>query len=68
MTHPEKLLTWFKSSHSGGDGNSCVEVADARTVHTTVGVRDSKDPGGPALWMRPGAFSSFVTAVADGTV
>ncbi|MEW1700744.1 DUF397 domain-containing protein [Streptomyces sp. NPDC091278] len=68
MTHPEKPLAWFKSSHSGGSGNNCVEVADARTAHATVGVRDSKDPSGPALWLRPAAFTAFATAVADGTV
>ncbi|MER8231835.1 DUF397 domain-containing protein [Streptomyces sp. NPDC094049] len=68
MTHHEKPLNWFKSSHSGSGEGQCVEVADARTARDGVGVRDSKDPGGPALWLRPAAFSSFVTAVADGTV
>ncbi|MFD7841689.1 DUF397 domain-containing protein [Nocardia sp. NPDC059764] len=37
---------WFKSSRSGG-GQDCVEVAFLR--RGGVGVRDSKDPGGPAL-------------------
>ncbi|GAB0103830.1 DUF397 domain-containing protein [Nocardia sp. JMUB6875] len=36
---------WFKSSRSAG-GKDCVEVAFLRSG---VGVRDSKDPGGPAL-------------------
>ncbi|MFJ2785638.1 MULTISPECIES: DUF397 domain-containing protein [unclassified Streptomyces] len=68
MTHPEKPLTWFKSSYSGGNEGQCVEVADARMAHATVGVRDSKDLGGLALWLRPVAFTTFVTAIADGTV
>lgn len=37
---------WFKSSRSGG-GQECVEVAFLS--RGGVGVRDSKDPGGPAL-------------------
>ncbi len=40
------LLTWRKSSFSGGNDPNCVEIA-----HLAVGfaVRDSKNPGGPAL-------------------
>ncbi|MFE3191781.1 DUF397 domain-containing protein [Nocardia sp. NPDC059240] len=37
---------WFKSSRSAG-GKDCVEVAFLG--RSGVGVRDSKDPGGPAL-------------------
>lgn len=33
-------LAWFKSSHSGSQGDSCVEVALTRQA---VCVRDSKD-------------------------
>ncbi|MDT0378285.1 DUF397 domain-containing protein [Streptomyces sp. DSM 42041] len=33
-------LTWFKSSHSGTQGDDCVEVAVAADA---VHVRDSKD-------------------------
>ncbi|MEW2457432.1 DUF397 domain-containing protein [Streptomyces albus] len=33
-------LAWFKSSYSGSDGDSCVEVAFAEHA---VHVRDSKD-------------------------
>ncbi|MGW4533113.1 DUF397 domain-containing protein [Nocardia sp. NPDC004340] len=39
---------WFKSSRSA-DASECVEVAFAGTNAHTVGVRDSKDPGGPML-------------------
>ncbi len=37
--------TWRKSTHSG-QGN-CIEVADS--APHAVAVRDSADPGGPAL-------------------
>ncbi|MFI5808740.1 DUF397 domain-containing protein [Streptomyces sp. NPDC051561] len=30
---------WFKSSYSGGEGSSCVEIAD---LSPTIGMRDSK--------------------------
>ncbi|GAB3847306.1 hypothetical protein GCM10029963_28540 [Micromonospora andamanensis] len=49
---------WRKSSKSGGNGGACVEVAD--NLPGVVGVRDSKDPTGPALVFAPGAFVAFV--------
>ncbi|MGW4249196.1 DUF397 domain-containing protein [Nocardia sp. NPDC004722] len=39
---------WFKSSKSA-DASECVEIAFAGDGANIVGVRDSKDPGGPAL-------------------
>lgn len=54
--------TWRKSSRSGGN-NNCVEVA---FMHDAVGVRDSKDPAGPAFVLRPGAWSAFVAGVRAG--
>lgn len=39
-------VAWRKSSYSSSQGDDCVELAD---LGTTVGVRDSKNPGGPAL-------------------
>ncbi|MER8233769.1 DUF397 domain-containing protein [Streptomyces sp. NPDC094049] len=54
-------LAWFKSSHSGGDGGQCVEVATgAETVH----VRDSKDVARPGLRVSYGAWAGFVGLVA----
>ncbi|MFD7446766.1 DUF397 domain-containing protein [Streptomyces sp. NPDC059909] len=50
-------LVWFKSSYSGGDGDSCVEVA---LSSTTVHVRDSKDAQGPQLALSPAAWTGFV--------
>ena len=52
---------WRKSSHSNGDGGSCVEVADG--FPGVQPVRDSKDPDGPALIFTTAAWSAFITAV-----
>ena len=41
------LSGWRKSSYSGGDEGSCVEVLD--NLPAVVPVRDSKNPDGPAL-------------------
>lgn len=50
---------WRKSSRSGTSGGNCVEVAD--NLPGVVGVRDSKDPTGPALTFGPAAWRRFVT-------
>ncbi|MGC4750657.1 DUF397 domain-containing protein [Micromonospora sp. DT201] len=54
--------TWRKSTRSGSSGGDCVEVAD--NLPGFVGVRDSKDPDGPALVFGPVAWRAFVTEVA----
>ncbi|HEY0696917.1 MAG TPA: DUF397 domain-containing protein [Micromonospora sp.] len=54
---------WRKSTRSGSSGGNCVEVADNLTG--VVGVRDSKDPTGPALTFDPAAWRAFVAGVAD---
>jgi hypothetical protein len=49
---------WRKSSHSGASGgSSCVEIAFAASA---VGVRDSKNTGGPTLAFSPTAWRRFV--------
>ncbi|WP_078872576.1 DUF397 domain-containing protein [Streptomyces peucetius] len=53
---------WFKSSYSDGTGNNCVEVAN---LATQVGVRDSKVKDGPALRVRPAAWSAFVEFITS---
>ncbi|MEH0823523.1 MULTISPECIES: DUF397 domain-containing protein [unclassified Micromonospora] len=53
---------WRKSSRSNGQGGACVEVAD--NLPGVVAVRDSKDPGGPALSFDPAAWRAFVSGVA----
>ncbi|MEU4994810.1 DUF397 domain-containing protein [Streptomyces sp. NPDC021622] len=55
---------WRKSSYSNGEGGSCVEVADG--VPGIVPVRDSKNPQGPALFIRPEAWSAFVAGQRAG--
>lgn len=49
---------WRKSTRSGSSGGNCVEVAD--NLPGVVGVRDSKDPDGPALLFSPAAWRAFV--------
>ncbi|MQY17796.1 DUF397 domain-containing protein [Nocardia macrotermitis] len=54
---------WFKSRHSGPDGN-CVEVAFLRDGN--VALRDTKDHGrGPMLGFTPGEWDSFVAGVTS---
>ncbi|MER7396471.1 DUF397 domain-containing protein [Streptomyces sp. NPDC000151] len=50
-------LAWFKSSYSGSQGDSCVEVA---TSPGTVRIRDSKAPEGPQLAVTAHAWAEFV--------
>ncbi|MGA4789903.1 DUF397 domain-containing protein [Nocardia sp. AB354] len=54
---------WFKSSRSGA-GKDCVEVA--HLAEGRVGVRDSKNPTGPALIFTPAEWDAFTTGVQDG--
>lgn len=55
---------WRKSTRSGSNGGSCVEVAG--NLPGIVGVRDSKDPAGPALTVTPAAWLTFTTTVKTG--
>jgi hypothetical protein len=54
---------WFKSSRSTA-GNDCVEIAHLHGG--MVGVRDSKNPAGPALVFTPGEWDAFTGGVTDG--
>ncbi|MET9399699.1 DUF397 domain-containing protein [Kitasatospora sp. NPDC002965] len=58
----QQLARWRKSSHSGGNNGTCVEVDDAAPGR----VRDSKDPDGPDLTFSPAAWQAFVTAARGG--
>ncbi|MEV7847217.1 MULTISPECIES: DUF397 domain-containing protein [Streptomyces] len=60
------LRGWRKSTFSGSDSNSCLEVRDGHP--TAVPVRDSKVPGGPTLLIPATGWSAFVTAVQDGSL
>lgn len=59
------LAGWRKSSHSGNEGGSCVEVLDGHPAG--VPVRDSKNPHGPALVILAPGWSSFLHAIRSGT-
>ncbi|WP_030271682.1 DUF397 domain-containing protein [Micromonospora globosa] len=56
----QAAVTWRKSTRSNGSGN-CVEVADG--LPGVVGLRDSKDPAGPALAFDRAAWSTFIASV-----
>lgn len=56
-------LRWFKSSYSGGS-QDCVEIA--HLDDGMVGVRDSKNPTGPALVFAPNEWDAFTTKVVGG--
>lgn len=63
---PSKSLTdarWRKSSHSGALGN-CVEIAALPSGE--MAVRNSRDPGGPALIFTQAEFVAFLGGAKDG--
>ncbi|MFD0202226.1 MULTISPECIES: DUF397 domain-containing protein [Saccharothrix] len=51
--------SWRKSTHSGSQEN-CVEVA---ITTAEVGIRDSKQPSGPALSFSTSAFTALLRAL-----
>lgn len=73
-TNPD--LEWIKSTYSGADTPSCVEVAWAKSSYSTadgpdcvevaaipdrVLIRDSKNPQGPRLALTPTTWTSFLS-------
>jgi hypothetical protein len=54
--------TWTKSSLSFANGN-CVEAA--RLPDGGIGVRDSKDSGGPVLRFTPDEWNAFLAGVRN---
>ncbi|MFI7665958.1 DUF397 domain-containing protein [Nocardia sp. NPDC049526] len=56
-------VNWFKSSYSEGSAQ-CVEVA--WLDRDRVGVRDSKNPTGPALIFTPGEWNAFTAGMQNG--
>ncbi|GGX64357.1 DUF397 domain-containing protein [Streptomyces minutiscleroticus] len=55
---------WRKSSHSGPEAGSCLEVRDDHPSGTPV--RDSKAPEGPVLLLSTAGWAAFVSAVKNG--
>ncbi len=53
---------WFKSTRSTGT-KECVEVAFLD--EDMVGVRDSKNPAGPALVFAPSEWDAFTSRVTN---
>lgn len=50
-------VQWRKSSHSGGTGGECVELA---ALPGSVGVRDSKNPHAGHLTLSPDTFRALL--------
>lgn len=57
-------IQWRKSSYSGDQGGSCVEIAE---LVAAVAVRDSKTPAGPVLTLKPAAFTEFLSWASAAT-
>jgi hypothetical protein len=64
LTRELETATWRKSTQSGSDGGNCVEVAELSGGHR--GVRDSKNPTGPALIFTAGEWDAFIRGVKNG--
>ena len=66
LTH----ATWRKSSFSGGNGGTCVEIAvlpgSKEGSDYVIALRDSKNPDGPALIFTPDEWTAFTAGVLDG--
>lgn len=64
MNADPSQANWFKSSYSGGQ-TDCVEVAWLPAG--AVGVRDSKNPTGPALTFTTAEWTTFIAVLrVDG--
>jgi hypothetical protein len=71
LTDPDLTSTdWRKSSYSGGNGGTCVEVAvvpgSKEGSDRVIAVRDSKQPDGPALIFTPAEWEAFTAGARDG--
>ncbi|GGW34101.1 DUF397 domain-containing protein [Streptomyces galilaeus] len=64
ISNAAALTGWRKSSYSGSEGGSCLEILDDHPIG--VPVRDSKAPEGPALVFPLAGWVSFVAGVKVG--
>jgi len=55
---------WVKSSYSGPTGGNCVEIAFL--ADGDVAMRNSRDPGGPALIFTRAEWDAFLDGARDG--
>ncbi|GAA4241445.1 DUF397 domain-containing protein [Actinomadura meridiana] len=60
MNSRKPSVEWRKSTYSGHEGGSCVEVSNLAPM---IGVRDSKDPEGPRLAFSAAAWRTFTTQI-----
>ncbi|GAA2425801.1 hypothetical protein GCM10010191_42730 [Actinomadura vinacea] len=58
-----KRANWRKSSYSGQEGGTCVELAD---LPLSVGVRDSTDPDGTVLTFDRKSVAGLVSRIKAG--
>jgi hypothetical protein len=63
MGHTIDAAFWRKSSYSGSNGGNCVEIAALPGGNRAV--RDSKDPGGPALIFSPADWRAFTSGLKN---
>lgn len=54
---------WRKSSHSGGTGGDCVELA---SLDGAIGIRDSKAPAGGHLAVSRHALAGLIRQIKFG--
>jgi hypothetical protein len=66
MGHDIDGAIFRKSSYSGSNGGGCVEIAS--NLAGVIAVRDSKDPGGPALLFSPDEWKAFLAGVIGGEI
>ncbi|WP_131738874.1 DUF397 domain-containing protein [Actinomadura roseirufa] len=60
------MITWRKSSYSGGGGSGgqeCVEVAE---ISRSIGIRDSRAPEAGCLSLPSASFRDLVAAIKRG--
>ncbi|WP_329519111.1 DUF397 domain-containing protein [Spirillospora sp. NBC_01491] len=60
------MITWRKSSHSGGGGSGGQECVEVAQLATRVALRDSKAPDAGHLTLTPGTFTELLARMKRG--